>query len=98
MLVDEFNARSMAIFRSVVESFLETGHPVASGKLTAAPGIDLSPASIRNVMARLEDAGLLYSPHTSAGRMPTERGLRLFVDGLLETGNLDARDQAAIEA
>lgn len=98
MLVDEFNARSMAIFRSVVESFLETGHPVASGKLSSAPGIDLSPASIRNVMARLEDAGLLYAPHTSAGRMPTERGLRLFVDGLLETGNLDARDQAAIEA
>ncbi len=98
MLVDEFNNRSLAIFRKVVESYLSTGDPVASGKLSGASGINLSPASIRNIMAELEEAGLLFSPHTSAGRLPTERGLRLFVDGLLEMGNLDARDQAAIEA
>lgn len=96
MLVDDFNARSLMIFKSVVERFLADGQPVASGKLTGS--IDLSPASIRNIMAELEEAGLLISPHTSAGRMPTDVGLRLFVDGLLEHSNVDARDQAAIEA
>lgn len=98
MLVDDFNQRSLAIFRSVVENYLDTGDPVASGKLTGRAGLDLSPASIRNIMAELEGAGLLFSPHTSAGRLPTEQGLRLFVDGLLEMGNLDATEQAAIEA
>ncbi|MEE8295428.1 MAG: heat-inducible transcriptional repressor HrcA [Sphingomonadales bacterium] len=98
MLVDDFNQRSLAIFRSVVENFLESGDPVASGKLTGSAGLDLSPASIRNIMAELEGAGLLFSPHTSAGRLPTEQGLRLFVDGLLEMGNLDAAEQAAIGA
>jgi heat-inducible transcriptional repressor len=98
MAVDEFNNRSLSILRSVVENFLDTGDPVASGKLKGAAGLDLSPASIRNIMAELETAGLLFSPHTSAGRLPTEQGLRLFVDGLLEMGNLDAKEQAAIEA
>ncbi len=98
MLVDDFNNRSLSIFRSVVESYLDTGDPVASGKLAGKAGLDLSPASIRNIMAELEAAGLLYSPHTSAGRLPTDQGLRLFVDGLLEMGNLDPKEQAAIEA
>ena len=78
MLVDDFNTRSLEIFRKVVESFLESGEPVASGKLHRTGAFDLSPASIRNVMADLEEAGLLFAPHTSAGRLPTERGLRLF--------------------
>jgi len=98
VLVDEFNARSLAIFRKVVESYLNTGGPVASGRLSQDGGLNLSPASIRNIMAELEEAGLLFAPHTSAGRLPTERGLRLFVDGLLEMGNLEAAEAAAIEA
>lgn len=98
VLMDDFNARSLEIFRRIVENFLDTGKPVASGILVRHGGIDLSPASVRNVMAELEAAGLLYSPHTSAGRLPTEAGLRLFVDGLLEKGNLTTKERAAIEA
>ena len=88
MSVSELNQRSREIFRQVVDAYLETGEPIGSRTLSKRLGMTLSPATIRNVMAGLEDAGLLFAPHTSAGRLPTEAGLRLFVDGLLEVGNL----------
>ena len=88
--------RSAAIFREIVEQYLETGDPVGSRTLSRRLPLPLSPATIRNVMADLTDAGLLFSPHTSAGRLPTEKGLRLFVDGLLQFGQLTDDEQAAI--
>lgn len=94
---EDFSERQTAIFRLIVETYLETGAPVGS-RTIAKGGISLSPASIRSVMADLEEAGLLYAPYTSAGRLPTERGLRLFVDGLLEVGNLTAEERKKIEA
>jgi heat-inducible transcriptional repressor len=86
------------VFRHLVEAFLASGEPVGSRTLSQRLPLTLSPASIRNVMADLESMGLLYAPHTSAGRVPTERGLRLFVDGLLEIGELAAEERVAIEA
>src|SRR5215208_2589859 len=82
----ELNERSREIFRLIVDGYVQTGEPIGSRTLSRLLGQNLSPATIRNVMADLEDAGLLYSPHTSAGRLPTEAGLRLFVHGLLELG------------
>jgi heat-inducible transcriptional repressor len=90
--------RPREVFRHLVEAFLASGEPVGSRTLSQRLPIALSPASIRNVMADLEALGLLYAPHTSAGRVPTERGLRLFVDGLLEIGELAPDERAAIEA
>src|SRR5579875_2251167 len=88
--------RSAAVLREIVEQYVETGEPVGSRTLSRRLPIALSPATIRNVMADLTDAGLLFSPHTSAGRLPTERGLRLFVDGLLQFGTLTEEDREAI--
>ncbi len=90
--------RSREVFRHLVEAFLASGEPVGSRTLSQRLPQALSPASIRNVMADLEIMGLLYAPHTSAGRVPTERGLRLFVDGLLEIGELAPDERVAIEA
>ncbi|MBV9331432.1 MAG: heat-inducible transcriptional repressor HrcA [Alphaproteobacteria bacterium] len=90
--------RPREVFRHLVEAFLASGEPVGSRTLSQRLPIALSPASIRNVMADLEALGLLYAPHTSAGRVPTERGLRLFVDGLLEIGELAPDECSAIEA
>jgi heat-inducible transcriptional repressor len=96
-MIEELNERTRKIMRGIVEAYLETGEPVGSRTLVQRLGLNLSSASIRNVMADLEDAGLLYAPHTSAGRMPTERGLRIFVDGLLEFGNLSNDERNAIQ-
>ena len=82
----ELSARSREIFRQLVESYVETGEPVGSRTLSRRLGSVLSPASIRNVMADLTDAGLLFAPHASAGRLPTDTGLRMFVDGLMQVG------------
>nr|WP_321393434.1 heat-inducible transcriptional repressor HrcA [Emcibacter sp.] len=90
------NDRSRDIFRHIVDAYLLTGDPVGSRTLSRILTSPLSPASIRNVMADLEDSGLIYSPHTSAGRIPTELGLRLFVDGLLEVGNLSEDERTNI--
>lgn len=90
--------RQREVFRRLVEAFLTSGEPVGSRTLSQILPMALSPASIRNVMADLEAMGLLYAPHTSAGRVPTERGLRLFVDGLLQVGDLADPELAAIEA
>ncbi|HVV28918.1 MAG TPA: heat-inducible transcriptional repressor HrcA [Rhizomicrobium sp.] len=90
--------RPREVFRHLVETFLASGEPVGSRTLSQLLPHSLSPASIRNVMADLEAMGLLYAPHTSAGRVPTEKGLRLFVDGLLEVGELAPDERVAIEA
>jgi heat-inducible transcriptional repressor len=84
------------VLREIVEQFVETGEPVGSRTLSRRLPLSLSPATIRNVMADLTDAGLLFSPHTSAGRLPTERGLRLFVDGLVQFGDISDQDREAI--
>lgn len=93
----ELDARARDIFRRVVESYLETGEPVGSRTLSKA-GIHLSPASIRNTMQDLTQLGLLGAPHVSAGRLPTHAGLRLFVDGLLEVGDVAEDERRSIEA
>src|SRR5437868_7809757 len=93
----ELDERARDIFRRVVETYLETGEPVGS-RTVSKGGVQLSPASIRNTMQDLAQLGLLGAPHTSAGRMPTHAGLRLFVDGLLEVGDIAEQDKRAIEA
>lgn len=93
----ELDSRARDIFRRVVESYLETGEPVGSRTISKG-GLALSPASIRNTMQDLAQLGLLDAPHTSAGRMPTHAGLRMFVDGLLEVGDVAEADKRAIEA
>jgi heat-inducible transcriptional repressor len=94
----QLNERSREIFRQVVESYLATGEPVGSRNLSRIIPMTLSPASVRNVMSDLEQLGLVYAPHTSAGRLPTERGLRFFVDALMQIGDLTENDRQAIEA
>ncbi len=92
------DARSAAVLREIVEQYVETGEPVGSRTLSRRLPMNVSPATIRNVMADLTEAGLLFAPHTSAGRLPTDRGLRLFVDGLLQFGDLSEDERAAISA
>jgi heat-inducible transcriptional repressor len=94
----QLNERSREIFRQIVESYLATGEPVGSRNLSRILPMTLSPASVRNVMSDLEQLGLVYAPHTSAGRLPTERGLRFFVDALMQIGDLTEQDRKAIEA
>ena len=94
----QLNERSREIFRRIVETYLETGEPVGSRNLSRALPMTLSPASVRNVMSDLEGLGLIYAPHTSAGRLPTQTGLRLFVDGLLEIGDVSEAERNEIEA
>jgi len=96
MLIEDLNQRSRAIFRQIVDTYILTGEPVGSRTLSQTLSNPLSPASIRNVMADLEDSGLIFSPHKSAGRIPTNIGLRLFVDGMLEMGNLSKIERTNI--
>src|SRR5882672_936306 len=93
----ELGIRPREVFRHLVEAYLSSGEPVGSRTLSQRLPLTLSPASIRNVMADLEQMGLLYAPHTSAGRVPTEKGLRLFVDGMLQVGDLTSDERNAIE-
>lgn len=95
--IHELTDRARDVFRMVVESYLENGAPVGSRTIAQISGLNLSPASIRNVMQDLEELGLLAAPHTSAGRMPTEIGLRLFVDGMMQANEPSAEERAAIE-
>ena len=90
--------RAAAVLREIVEQYVGTGEPVGSRTLARRLPIALSPATIRNVMADLTDAGLLFAPHTSAGRLPTDRGLRLFVDGLLQFGDLPEEERELIQS
>lgn len=96
-LLSDLNDRSREVFRRVVESYLETGEPVGSRTLTRDMSEKVSAATIRNVMQDLEHLGLLDHPHVSAGRMPTQLGLRLFVDGLMEAGPVSNADREMIE-
>jgi len=94
----QLNERSREIFRQIVESYLTTGEPLGSRNLSKLITTPLSPASVRNVMADLEQLGLIYAPHTSAGRLPTEMGLRFFVDALMQIGDLNDAERRKIEA
>src|SRR5262247_41823 len=94
----QLNERSREIFRQIVESYLATGEPVGSRNLARLIPMTLSPASVRNVMSDLEQLGLVFAPHTSAGRLPTELGLRFFVDALMEIGDLSEDDRREMEA
>jgi heat-inducible transcriptional repressor len=94
----QLDERSREIFRQIIESYLATGEPVGSRNISRLIPMTLSPASVRNVMADLEALGLVYAPHTSAGRLPTEFGLRFFVDAMMEIGDLSGGDRQAIEA
>jgi heat-inducible transcriptional repressor len=96
--IHELTDRARDVFRIVVESYLDNGAPVGSRTISKISGLNLSPASIRNVMQDLEEYGLLAAPHTSAGRMPTDSGLRLFVDGMMQASEPSAEERAAIEA
>ncbi|MBB3951729.1 heat-inducible transcriptional repressor HrcA [Aureimonas jatrophae] len=89
--------RSRDIFRLIVDTYLDSGEPVGSRNLSKLLASQLSPASIRNVMSDLEALGLIYAPHVSAGRLPTELGLRFFVDAFLEVGDVPERERAEIE-
>ena len=97
-ILSELNDRSREVFRRVVEGYLESGDPVGSRTLTRTLSEKVSAATVRNVMQDLEFLGLLDSPHVSAGRVPTQMGLRMFVDGLLEVGDLDNEDREKIDA
>jgi heat-inducible transcriptional repressor len=90
--------RSREVLRRVIEQYMDSGEPVGSRTISRLDGMGLSPASIRNVMSDLEEIGLLFAPHASAGRLPTDLGMRLFVDGLLEMGRLTDEERADIES
>jgi heat-inducible transcriptional repressor len=94
----QLNDRSREVFKRIVETYLATGEPVGSRNLSRALPMTLSPASVRNVMSDLEGLGLIYAPHTSAGRLPTQTGLRLFIDGLLEIGDVTEEERSQIES
>ncbi|MDA9789495.1 heat-inducible transcriptional repressor HrcA [Amylibacter sp.] len=96
--IETLNTRSREVFRLLVESYLETGDPVGSRTLTRTMNESVSAATIRNVMQDLEHLGLLDSPHVSAGRIPTQFGLRMFVDGLLEVGDISTDERRTIDA
>ncbi len=89
----DLDARARQLLRSLIEQYLSGGEPVGSRTLSRSAGLEVSPATIRNIMSDLEDAGLLASPHTSAGRIPTPQGLRLFVDSLLEVKPMAPADR-----
>jgi heat-inducible transcriptional repressor len=93
----ELSHRSKQIFKSVVETYLQTGFPSGSETILKKEGIDLSSSSIRSILAELQNEGLLYAPHTSSGRLPTDKGIRFFVDGLLEFGRLAKSEQENIK-
>ncbi|WP_174274110.1 heat-inducible transcriptional repressor HrcA [Sphingomonas bacterium] len=96
--ISELSTRAREVFRMVVEGYIDSGGPIGSRTISRFGGLNLSPASIRNVMQDLEEMGLLAAPHHSAGRMPTEGGLRLFVDGMMQSSVPSDEERAAIEA
>jgi heat-inducible transcriptional repressor len=95
-MTTDLNKRAREILRLIVDAYVETGEPVGSRAISRKLGMSLSPATIRNVMADLEEVGLLHAPHTSAGRLPTDAGLRLFVHGLLQVGHLSEDERQTI--
>ncbi len=97
-MLEKLNSRSREIFRLLVDSYCQTGEAMGSRTLSERLSSSLSPATIRNVLAQLESLGLLYSPHPSAGRLPTAEGLKLFVEGLLEVGTLNESERASLDS
>ena len=97
LMISDINERSREVLRQLIDNYLRTGEPVGSRTLAQKLNLSISPATVRSVMSDLEDLGLLFAPHTSAGRLPTDAGLRLFVDGLLEIGNLTIKERDDIE-
>ncbi|MDC1054764.1 heat-inducible transcriptional repressor HrcA, partial [Alphaproteobacteria bacterium] len=93
----ELTDRTKQIFKTVVESYLETGSPSGSETVLKRAGLDISSASVRNILSNLQKEGLLFSPHTSAGRIPTDKGMRFFVDGLLEFGRISKSEKENIK-
>lgn len=96
-MIGTLNDRTREILKLVIDAYVETGEPVGSRAISQKPGMRLSPATIRAAMAELEDLGLLYAPHTSAGRLPTDSGLTVFVDGLMELDTLSPQEQRRID-
>ena len=96
-LIQELSERSQVVFRNLVDSYIATGDPVGSQSIANSLAEDISPATIRNIMQDLESLGLLNSPHVSSGRIPTQKGLRLFVDTLLEVGKISDEEQEIID-
>src|SRR6266508_6388475 len=96
-MADLLTQRAKRILNAVVQEYLHTGDAVGSRTVTRRYGIDLSPATVRNVMADLEEMGLLKQPHTSAGRVPTNQGLRFFIDSLLKVRTLSSKEREDIE-
>jgi heat-inducible transcriptional repressor len=96
--LQSLDARSREIFRRIVDSYLLDGEPVGSRNLSRMLPSSLSPATVRNVMSDLEHLGLVYAPHISAGRLPTQKGLRFFVDAFMELGDLSDEERRSIEA
>jgi len=96
-LYEELNDRSKLIFKSVVDTYLKTGAPSGSETILKKAGLNLSSSSIRAILSNLQKEGLLYAPHTSAGRMPTDKGMRFFVDGLLEFGRISKAEKESIK-
>jgi heat-inducible transcriptional repressor len=96
-MIKDLNERARQILKLVVDAYVDTGEPVGSVAISQKLGMKLSPATIRSAMAELEDRGLLYAPHTSAGRLPTDTGLTVFVDGLLELDDLSTSERQKIE-
>ena len=96
--MNNLNARAKQVLQLVIDSYINTGAPVGSKKLSEQSGLGVSPATVRSVMADLERQGYLYAPHTSAGRMPTEAGLTVFVEGMLEVNKLSRKERNSIKA
>ena len=96
--LQSLDARSRDIFRAIVDSYLRDGEPLGSRNLSRMLPASLSPATVRNVMSDLEQLGLIYAPHISAGRLPTQKGLRFFVDAFMELGDLSEEERRVIEA
>src|SRR3954463_3908661 len=96
--MSDLNHRARKILGAIVHEYLATGEAVGSRTITRRYGIDLSPATVRNVMSDLEELGLLKQPHTSAGRVPTDDGLRFFIDSLLKVKNLSPKEKEDIRA
>src|ERR1051325_2236386 len=95
--MDGLNHRARKVLSAIVQEYLETGTPVGSRTITRHHGVDISPATVRNVMSDLEESGLLVQPHTSAGRIPTAEGLRFFVDSLLKVRSLSPKEREDLE-
>ena len=95
--LEDIDGRARDVFKRLVETYLDTGEPVGSRTLSQDDALGVSPATIRNVMADLTDLGLLYAPHVSAGRLPTDLGLRLFVDGLMQLGDLTDEERRTLD-